>query len=60
MVRGMPAWMEAWSSCSALPRPQERELGGDQRAKRQSVLPEIVHAQVADLLAGITWAALRS
>jgi hypothetical protein len=43
-----------------LPRPQERELGGDQRAKRQSVLPEIVHAQVADLLAGITWAALRS
>lgn len=63
--RGMSAWMEAWSSCSEV-CCVELDRGGAQDAPRggggedRSPLPEGFRAEVAELLAGIAWAVVRS
>lgn len=63
--RGMVAWMEAWSSVSEFPGVEaRRERCGDrveaEATQQEPGLPEAVHGEVADILAGMTWAVLRS
>ena len=62
--RGMAAWMEAWSGCSP-GCGVGVERGGREDAPyaepvHQAVWPESLHAEVAQLLAGIAWAVGRS
>lgn len=63
--RGMVAWMEAWSSVSVFSGVEAgRERCGDrvegETTRQESGLPVVVHGEVADILAGMTWAVLRS
>ena len=63
--RGMAAWIEAWSGCSAVGGVAHEHggsedvpcRGGDEDRVR---LPEGLRAEVAELLAGIAWAVERS
>lgn len=65
MSRGMVAWMEAWSGCSV---PLCLEAGcrrgedtpSEGRDEPGAKLPEGLHADLAQLLAGITWVVMRS
>lgn len=63
--RGMVAWMEAWSSVSVFSGVEaRRERCGDrveaEASNQEPGLPVAVHGEVADILAGMTWAVLRS
>jgi len=61
----MVAWIEAWSSVSEFPGVEARREQCSDRveaegSKRTQELPVAVHGEVADILAGMTWAVLRS
>lgn len=63
--RGMVAWMEAWSSVSEFSGVEaRRERCGDrvesEADRHKPGLPAAVHGEVSDILAGMTWAVLRS
>jgi len=65
MSRGMVAWMEAWSGCTGLLCAQVGCRRGENapsegRDEPRATLPEGLRADVAQLLAGITWAVVRS
>lgn len=64
MQSGMVAWMEAWSefAVSSESGPRKEDQGEEQergRYGRESQLPGIVRVQVAEILAGMTWANVR-
>lgn len=63
--RGMVAWMEAWSGCSAVCGAAVEHDGSENvrchgGGEHRVALPEGLHAEVAMLLAGITWTVGRS
>lgn len=63
--RGMVAWMEAWSSVSELSgvEPGRERCGHRVEGEATGQEPGLavaVHGEVADILAGMTWAVLRS
>jgi hypothetical protein len=60
---GLAAWMEAWSEAEGSvesPPPGDRVLAPPQPGAKPVELPPGVEPLVVQLLAGMTWAVLRS
>ena len=65
MSRGMVAWMEAWSGysdllCAEAAGRRDENAPSEGRDEARATLPKGFGADVAQLLAGITWAVMRS
>ena len=65
MCRGMAVWMEAWSHCSEVNgvervRGRNKKVNCDSCKNNSIAWPEGLHAEVAELLAGIAWTVVRN